>query len=143
MTDKPKLQTYNFLTENKSIEDILNQPNTTLKNKKEVFKKRHGGLTVKISNDVLTTNEPINKESSTALNNQSSQTQIVSTEVATQTEEIYDKKSTDNLTKYSYNSLTILEDEKIRELRKKIFLLEENLENNLKQKKFRERNQKK
>lgn len=43
MTDKTKSKTYNFLLENKSIEDIKKQPNTTLKEKS-----RHGGKTFKI-----------------------------------------------------------------------------------------------
>ncbi|WP_339046719.1 hypothetical protein [Spiroplasma endosymbiont of Colias croceus] len=43
MTDKTKSQTYNFLSENKSIEDIKKQANIEVKEKS-----RHGGKTFKI-----------------------------------------------------------------------------------------------
>lgn len=93
MADKKISKTYQQLVKQQDIKNVLDQPNTTLKNKKVVFKERHGGLTVKTSNDVLTVNEPINETTSTVVDNQSSQTQTVSTEVATQTEEIDDKES--------------------------------------------------
>ncbi|WP_342261569.1 hypothetical protein [Spiroplasma endosymbiont of Notiophilus biguttatus] len=47
MTDKTKSQTYNFLSENKSIEDIKKQENIFVK---EIKNKRHGGKTIKFSN---------------------------------------------------------------------------------------------
>ncbi|WP_342218589.1 hypothetical protein [Spiroplasma endosymbiont of Amphimallon solstitiale] len=48
MTDKTKSQTYNFLLENKSIEDILKQENIFVK---EIKNKRHGGKTYRIDNN--------------------------------------------------------------------------------------------
>ncbi|BDT04338.1 hypothetical protein [Spiroplasma ixodetis] len=56
MTDKTKSQTYNFLSENKSIEDILKQENIFVK---EIKKKRHGGKTYRIDND---NNQQLNDE---------------------------------------------------------------------------------
>jgi len=41
--DKTKSRTYNFLSENKSIEDIKNQANIEVKEKR-----RHGGKTFKL-----------------------------------------------------------------------------------------------
>ncbi|WDA54869.1 MAG: hypothetical protein PPFGHCPK_01350 (plasmid) [Spiroplasma endosymbiont of Drosophila atripex] len=56
MTDKTKSQTYNFLSENKSIEDIKQQPNIFVKGIKN---KRHSGQTYRIDND---NNQPTNDD---------------------------------------------------------------------------------
>ncbi|MBP1524961.1 MAG: hypothetical protein H9Q65_01405 [Spiroplasma ixodetis] len=45
--DKTQLQTYDFLSKNKSIEDIKQQPNILVK---EIKNKRHGGKTYRIDN---------------------------------------------------------------------------------------------
>ncbi|MBP1525904.1 MAG: hypothetical protein H9Q65_04445 [Spiroplasma ixodetis] len=47
MENKTKSQTYNFLLENKTIEDIKQQPDILVK---EIKKKRHGGKTYRIDN---------------------------------------------------------------------------------------------
>lgn len=111
MTDKTKSQTYNFISENMSIEDILNESNTTFKEKS-----RHGGKTFKIIEKDNANHQPFNDDLSEnelfydALDNidteKISPTQILTKEIATQTETTEEKTDV-NLTKYSYNAITI------------------------------------
>ncbi|WP_425382268.1 nucleotide exchange factor GrpE [Spiroplasma endosymbiont of Melieria omissa] len=61
--DKTKSQTYNFLSENKSIEDIKKQPNTTLKEKS-----RHGGSTFKIIEKITASEQQLNDDLSKNIN---------------------------------------------------------------------------
>lgn len=117
MTDKTKSKTYNFLSENKSIEDILKQPNTTLKEKR-----RHGGSTFKLIEKNYANHQPVNDDISEneifydALDNidteKISPSQILTKEIWTQTETT-EEKSNINLKKYSYNVITTY-DEKQR-----------------------------
>ncbi|WP_342253258.1 hypothetical protein [Spiroplasma endosymbiont of Zeiraphera isertana] len=95
MTDKTRLQTYNFLLENKSIEDILNQPNATFKNKNGNDKQRHGGLTIKFSNDIDVKDKPSKVVVNDKLKNniisdinEVSVTEILTKEIGTQIETI-------------------------------------------------------
>ncbi|WP_342254826.1 hypothetical protein [Spiroplasma endosymbiont of Zeiraphera isertana] len=95
MTDKTRLQTYNFLLENKSIEDILNQPNATFKNKNVNDKQRHGGLTIKFSNDIDVKDKPSKVVVNDKLKNniisdinEVSVTEILTKEIGTQIETI-------------------------------------------------------
>lgn len=101
MTEKTKnkSQTFQQITRQQKIKDILSQPNI-------ILKERHGGLTVKIP---IETN--INDEVKHLNINEISQTE------------------TNEKEKYTYKAITILEDEKITEIRKKIFNLEKKLEN--------------
>jgi len=54
MEDKTQSKTYNFLSENKSIKDIKNQPNIEV-----IEKSRHGGSTFKIIEKPILSVEPV------------------------------------------------------------------------------------
>ncbi|WP_353305725.1 hypothetical protein [Spiroplasma ixodetis] len=131
MTSKTKSQTYNFLLENKSIEDIKKQTNI---NVKEIKNKRHGGKTYRIDNannrlinDKLSENEIFYDTYDTVFDWNNIYTEEISksqTTIQEQTKEIQQlkneieklkqsKQSDFNLTKYSYNAITIC-DEKQR-----------------------------
>ncbi|MBP1525837.1 MAG: hypothetical protein H9Q67_04995, partial [Spiroplasma ixodetis] len=58
MTDKTKSKTFQKIIGQQDIIDILNQPNATFKNNKGKNKQRHGGLTIKFSNDIDVNNKP-------------------------------------------------------------------------------------
>ncbi|MBP1528766.1 MAG: hypothetical protein H9Q65_05955, partial [Spiroplasma ixodetis] len=120
MTNKTKSKTYNFLSENKSIEDIKNQPNTTLKEKS-----RHGGKTFKLIEKKYANHQPVNDDISEneifydALDNidteKISKLQSIIEEkdidieqLKKQIEELkHSNKSELNLKKYTYNAITI------------------------------------
>ncbi|WP_338987475.1 hypothetical protein [Spiroplasma endosymbiont of Dasysyrphus albostriatus] len=124
MTDKTKSQTYNFLSENKSIEEIKKQENIDV-----IEKTRHGGKTFKIIeknvnnqlvNDDLSENEIFYDSYDTVdnLNNISteeiSQFQTTIQEQAKEiqklkkeNEELKLKQSNTNLNKFKYNAVTI------------------------------------
>ncbi|MBP1525248.1 MAG: hypothetical protein H9Q67_01885, partial [Spiroplasma ixodetis] len=125
MADKTKSKTYNFLLENKSIEKIKKQSNTTLKEKR-----RHGTVAYKLI-EINNTNKSVNDELSENeifydalddLNNISrneiSQTQTIIQEQAEEIEQLKKqiqelktpKHSAINLTKYSYNAITIYDE---------------------------------
>ncbi|MBP1525567.1 MAG: hypothetical protein H9Q65_03140 [Spiroplasma ixodetis] len=124
MTNKTKSQTYNFLSENKSIEEIKKQENIDV-----IEKTRHGGKTFKIIeknvnnqlvNDDLSENEIFYDSYDTVdnLNNISteeiSQFQTTIQEQAKEiqklkkeNEELKLKQSNANLNKFKYNAVTI------------------------------------
>ncbi len=121
MTDKTKSQTYNFLIENKSIEDIKKQPNATFKEKN-----RHGGITYKLIEINNTNNQSVNDDLSENeifydavddLNNISTEEifqfhtiQEKDQEIEQlkkQNEELKLKQSNVNLNKFKYNAVTI------------------------------------
>lgn len=128
MTEKTKSKTYNFLSENKSIEDIKNQPNITFKEKR-----RHGGKTYKLIetynannqlvNDDISENEifydvvddlnniPINEtlQSQSKIHELEKEIQQLKNEIEKLKQS---KQSNINLSKYSYNAITIYNDKK-------------------------------
>ncbi|WP_339041366.1 hypothetical protein [Spiroplasma endosymbiont of Apeira syringaria] len=117
ITDKTKSQTYNFLSENKSIEDIKKQPTTTAK-----VKRRHGGKTFKLIqnnntnksiNDDLSENEIFYDDLDNIDTEKISTSQILTKEIGTQTETI-EEKSNINLKKYSYNAITFYDEKQIK-----------------------------
>ncbi len=58
MADKNKSEIFQKITTQQDIKDILNQSNSTFKNKKGRKKERHGGLTFKF-NKINTTNNQL------------------------------------------------------------------------------------
>ncbi|WP_425380857.1 hypothetical protein [Spiroplasma endosymbiont of Polydrusus pterygomalis] len=129
MTDKTESQTYKNIVNN-NLENIFEQPNITLKNNKGIFKERHGGLTGKFNNNINVNDEPSKVVINDELNNSDTDGIFIdfnsnTKEVATQTD-VIDKKIVNNFIK-SYNAVTILEDKKISNIRKKIFDLEKQL----------------
>lgn len=121
MADKTKSKTFQQITEQQDIKDILNQPNISLK-------ERHNGLTVKFS--TYSDEEPLKVVINNKLNHSdtdeiSIDSKSTTKEVATQTD-VIEEKTVKNFTK-SYNTVTILEDKKILNTRKEIFELEKQL----------------
>lgn len=117
--NKSKSKTYQQISTQQDIKDILNQPNFTFKNKKGEDKQRHGdGLTIKFFNNIDVNDKLINSDK-----NEISLSQTITKEVVTQIDNT-EEKSTDNFTKYLYNSMTILD-----EKQKKLFNLKNQLKN--------------
>jgi len=159
--DKTKSKTYNFLSENKSIEDIKQQENIFVK---EIKNKRHSGKTYRIDNDnnqqlndepiqiidenleiiptILTDNEKeqetnndiwtklknyLNLTTTNAISNTKKirELQTIIQEQATEIQQLkkeneklkHSKENDINLTRYSYNTITIYDEKQSRKTR--------------------------
>lgn len=101
MADKTKSQTFQQITTQQNIKDIVKDSQIRIKNKHGEYKSRHGGWTAKYINDLDYTKEI-------------SQTDVI------------EEKSADNFSKYTYNSVTFLGDDK--KLIKKLIIEKESLQ---------------